>query len=545
LVAFRRATALLSIMRVFPSWALQDGRSLDQVEVALGPTRNYGCHVEICPNIAHGLPHMAIAAENEVDANSPQLSWIFKSASAAVLMLSAIVLFAWAIQGMVPHFPLQRIRSIKFDTAALFGLAGVALFVCRRPHPNWRRLVIRLCGMCILLTATISFAEIVAAGNLQGSRWLVFGKLPGASAERMELATAVSFALLGAALILIVSKSTVALRTAQCLLLVPLLLSLVMLIGYFYGSSLVYSSFGHASTTIYTATAFILSSLAILFSRNDLELVAPFRSERLGGLVAKASLPGLIAVPILFGWLLVKAVETEYISFASGTAIYVVVVVALLGRIVWYTSRTLNELDQQRAEARKREDELRTTSTLDPLTKVLNRRGLLDRFQIEWNRSQRAGEALTCVVLDIDYFKFINDNLGHNAGDAVIRAVADSLVQGFRSFDIVARYGGDEFCVILVNAGEECGFQTAERVRQTLSAQPLSIAGHKLHVSLSVGVAECIEADDTFDRLIERADHALLAAKRNGRRQTVAYSQLGEAGPNSSSCPKQTASPVN
>jgi len=350
-----------------------------------------------------------------------------------------------------------------------------------------------------------------------------------ASAEQMELATAISFAMLGAALILIVSKSKVALRTAQCLLLVPFLLSLLVLIGFFYGSPLVHTSFG--STTIYTAAAFILSSLAILFSRNDLELVAPFRSERLGGLVAKASLPGLITVPILFGWLLVKAAEMEYIGFASGTAIYVLVIVVLFGRIVWYTSRTLDEVDQQRAEARKWEDEFREISKIDPLTKILNRRGFWDRFEAEWNRSIRSGEPLACVVLDIDHFKGINDNYGHKAGDSVVRSIADALVQNFRSFDVVGRYGGDEFCIVVVNASEQIAVKVAERARCAIAEHCFVGGEQKIRISISVGVAEGFGLGDDFEHLIERADHALLTAKRNGRNQTVAFSSLCQDDP--------------
>ena len=203
-----------------------------------------------------------------------------------------------------------------------------------------------------------------------------------------------------------------------------MLISLFVVIGYFYGSSMVYLNFGQTGTTLYGAAAFVLCSIAVLFSRDDLELVAPFRTQRMGGLMAKVSFPGLILIPILFGWLLVKGEELGYVGTSSGAAIYVVVIVTLFARIEWYSSKLLNEVDRQCSEAQRRENQFRETSNLDPLTGVLNRRGLWDRIEAEWNRALRCGESLSFMLLDVDYFKKVNDSYGHKIGDSVVKSVA-------------------------------------------------------------------------------------------------------------------------
>jgi diguanylate cyclase (GGDEF)-like protein len=333
---------------------------------------------------------------------------------------------------------------------------------------------------------------------------------------------------LGGALLLVTFNSRVAHRIAQCLLLVPMLISLFVVIGYFYGSTLVYLNFGQASTTLYGAAAFVLCSFAVLFSRSDLELVAPFRTERMGGLLAKVSFPGLILIPILFGWLLVKGEELGYFGTSSGAAMYVVVIVALFARIEWYSSKLLNEVDRQRSEAKQREHEFRLTSNLDPLTNVLNRRGLWDRIEAEWNRAMRCGEPLAFMLLDVDYFKQINDSYGHKIGDSVIKSVADVLIKACRSFDIVARYGGDEFSIVAVNADEATAIKIAQRIRRSLADSAIQIGGKSIRVTTSVGISQCLGENDTVESLIDRADHALLAAKRSGRDRTLCHSKLSD-----------------
>jgi diguanylate cyclase (GGDEF)-like protein len=469
-----------------------------------------------------------MTARTDSEAISLSTPWIARLAPPAALLLGAAVLVAWAIHALEPQIVLPKLRSMKCNTAVLFTLVGLALFFCQRPYAAWSRYVIRACSVVVLIAASLTILEFVTGSDLGIDELLQLDDTSRHLPGRMALATAISFVGLAGSTLLVTFKSRAAHRIAQSLLLVPMLISLFVVIGYFYGSSVVYLNFGQTSTTLYGATAFVLCSIAVLFSRNDLELVAPFRTERMGGLMAKVSFPGLILIPILFGWLLVKGEELGYFGTASGAAIYVVVIVALFARIEWYSSKLLNEVDRQRSEAQRRENEFRETSNLDPLTNVLNRRGLWDRIEAEWNRGLRCGEPLAFMLLDVDYFKKINDSFGHKIGDSVVKSVADVLVKTCRSFDIVARYGGDEFSIVVVNADEATALKIAQRIRRSLAESSIHIGGKSIRVTTSIGISQCLGENDSIESLIDRADHALLAAKRSGRNQSICYSKLSE-----------------
>ncbi len=188
-------------------------------------------------------------------------------------------------------------------------------------------------------------------------------------------------------------------------------------------------------------------------------------------------------------------------------------------------ARSLNEVDQQRENARQRERDMRLLSDLDPLTGVLNRRSLHDRLDREWNRAQRSGQPLSCIMLDIDHFKLINDTYGHVIGDTVLKRVATVLTQQCRPADILARYGGEEFCVIAPEASELGAVQLADRLRKALAESPVEVTAGVVIVTASFGVAQCQGERDQFDSLIDRADQALILAKREGRNRVVSASR--------------------
>ena len=167
---------------------------------------------------------------------------------------------------------------------------------------------------------------------------------------------------------------------------------------------------------------------------------------------------------------------------------------------------------------------LRRTSLIDTLTGVNNRRFFEQRLSEEIDRAQRSGEPLTCLFLDIDHFKRINDTYGHQTGDLVLAEVAQQIRTQLRSNDVLARYGGEEFVALLSGADLERGIEVAERIRQRI--ENLEIVDHNqktVTVTLSIGVAEYdpelvspVGKEDLV-RLLELADQALYVAKREGR----------------------------
>lgn len=156
----------------------------------------------------------------------------------------------------------------------------------------------------------------------------------------------------------------------------------------------------------------------------------------------------------------------------------------------------------------------RAEAGTDPVTDCMNHRAMRRRLDEEIARATRTGGQLSCILIDLDDFKMVNDRHGHSAGDTVLRGVAHALMGEFRAFDRVARYGGDEFVVILAAADLERAGIAAERARERLLGVPSfeAVPG----VSASIGVAQWREPMST-DELLDACDAALLHGKRNGK----------------------------
>ena len=156
---------------------------------------------------------------------------------------------------------------------------------------------------------------------------------------------------------------------------------------------------------------------------------------------------------------------------------------------------------------------------LDPLTGAYNRRYFEQRLAEECRRSARTGQPLSCLFLDLDHFKRINDTRGHAAGDAVLRAAAATIRGQLRDSDVLARYGGEEFVVLLVDTGTALAGEIAERIRRAVAASPVSLdRDPPVAVTLSAGVATAAgDAARDAEGLLRRADAALYRAKAAGR----------------------------
>jgi diguanylate cyclase (GGDEF)-like protein len=165
----------------------------------------------------------------------------------------------------------------------------------------------------------------------------------------------------------------------------------------------------------------------------------------------------------------------------------------------------------------------RAEAGTDAVTGCMNHRAMRRRLDEEIGRAMRTGGPLSCMLIDLDDFKLVNDQHGHHAGDAMLRAVVGALVGEFRAFDRVARYGGDEFVVILPNAGLESGAAAAGRALERLQRMP-SVEGGPQGISASIGVAQWQSPMGT-DELLEACDEALLRSKRQGKGRVTQASE--------------------
>nr|WP_233170578.1 GGDEF domain-containing protein [Aquitalea sp. ASV15] len=159
---------------------------------------------------------------------------------------------------------------------------------------------------------------------------------------------------------------------------------------------------------------------------------------------------------------------------------------------------------------------------LDGLTGLLNRRSGDEVLQQEWLRSQRSGQQAVLIMLDIDHFKQVNDEYGHDVGDRVIERVATLLLEHTRAIDTAIRYGGEEFLLVLPHTTQEGGVQLAERLRQQMAARTLHCNDVEVSVTLSLGVAATTMVMQDKAAWVKQADMALYQAKRAGRNRVVA-----------------------
>jgi diguanylate cyclase (GGDEF)-like protein len=165
--------------------------------------------------------------------------------------------------------------------------------------------------------------------------------------------------------------------------------------------------------------------------------------------------------------------------------------------------------------------ELRQIATRDSLTGLHTRRSLETKAKREISRSRRYQRQLSCAILDIDHFKSINDRFGHPAGDAVLRAVAETCISAMRDADLVARLGGEEFVIMMPETSGEDALVVADRLRRLIEGSPVNYGGRLITTTSSFGVTELQATDPGIAAVLKRADEALYEAKGAGRNRSL------------------------
>lgn len=160
---------------------------------------------------------------------------------------------------------------------------------------------------------------------------------------------------------------------------------------------------------------------------------------------------------------------------------------------------------------------------VDSLTDVFSRRYWMERFSQEIERSKKYKFNFSFLMVDIDHFKSFNDKYGHLVGDAVLKEVAKRIKQNLRQIDLIGRYGGEEFCVILIETDKAGAQFAAERIRQAVEAQGIRVYDEDLKITVSIGISVFPEDSADKDALIDKADSAMYRAKQNGRNRVYTH----------------------
>jgi len=261
----------------------------------------------------------------------------------------------------------------------------------------------------------------------------------------------------------------------------------------------------------------LMLTLKLLLSRQDGHINP---GARLAGIVS-ALIIAIYAIRAGGNLLRIDG-DTSYIRFNAFQAALVLVLMFL--SMAWNFGFLLMAIDRLR-------NEVADLALLDDLTGVGNRRHLLQRLTEECAKSERSGEPFALLVIDLDGFKAVNDTHGHAAGDACLQHFTLMAQTRLRPGDMLARTGGDEFCVVLPASTLREGAMVARRVLEVCREDAAACVGADIPIALSIGVAQWTREIGPFpDRLMAAADHALYAAKKDGKNRHAVYNPAPPSG---------------
>ncbi|MEP7155603.1 MAG: GGDEF domain-containing protein [Betaproteobacteria bacterium] len=252
-------------------------------------------------------------------------------------------------------------------------------------------------------------------------------------------------------------------------------------------------------------------ALGLLMHRQDGSHNGPARLLVIGGFLVGAFAMFARAIAVLVDSSLARELTTP--GYLQGVAFLITDAVILA------TSVGFLLMHMERAE-----ESARQLAVTDPLTGTFNRRTFLELGAKEIARTRRSKGSLALLMLDLDHFKKVNDQFGHQAGDEALKRVVDVLQGCLRREDLLVRYGGEEFCVLLPDVALDHAALLAERARAAVEAGGFQFQSKRIPVTISVGVALLArDSAEDIERLVGRADEALYSAKASGRNRVVVY----------------------
>ena len=178
---------------------------------------------------------------------------------------------------------------------------------------------------------------------------------------------------------------------------------------------------------------------------------------------------------------------------------------------------------QARKEIETLYQEVERLSRIDPLTELSNRRSFSADALRFFQLAIRHQNKLSCAMLDIDFFKRVNDTYGHDFGDKVLIAVAKACKKQIRKTDLLARFGGEEFCFLFPETDLNGAALMAERIRHAISKLEFDSEKNRFSVTVSIGVSELLDSNDNMENMLKRSDDSLYKAKENGRNRVVTW----------------------
>lgn len=455
-------------------------------------------------------------------------AWAIAVSGTFCMAMGVAVLMGWALdisllKRMVPGY-----SAMKPNAAVGFVLLSLVLFFHLENRPV--RHAVAICSAILLLALSFAtLAEYAYDCNL-GIDELLFRDAEAESQffppGRMSPVAVIAFILMTLAMLFPRPSSLAARWGVLICVAVPPLIVARALVAFLLGAPAFYELNQSTVIALNSTITLAVASVGLLLSRTDSSLVAVLCGGGMGSRIARGQLLWVLGVPIGISLLCCFGRAIGLFGSQTGLTFFVVLTGAFWMVSVVGWSRLVDQVDCQHQAAEESAKVFRQASERDALTGLLNRRGFLERCEQELARPQRTERRLACLVLDIDFFKKINDLHGHRVGDTVLCRFAVLLKSVCRAADIIGRIGGEEFCVVFPDLGELSASIVAERLRTVIAAEPFLAEGLRIDVTTSGGVAEWRSGDSGIQRLIDCADSALLVAKQTGRNKIVVASSI-------------------
>lgn len=217
--------------------------------------------------------------------------------------------------------------------------------------------------------------------------------------------------------------------------------------------------------------------------------------------------------------------ENRLLTTASMTAGIAILFALFIAYAIYYSTINRSREEKERLEelVKDRTREIELLSKIDALTGLWNRGYLEEMMKMEFKRARRYNHDISILVIDLDFFKKINDTYGHLGGDEVLRSVSRRITECLRETDFVGRYGGEEIVVILAETGTELAIEIAENIRSAIAANPVHFIEETINVTASIGIAAMRSAHEKCSEIFSEADEALYSSKKDGRNQVTLY----------------------
>jgi CcmD family protein len=416
-------------------------------------------------------------------------------------LIAGGVLCGWLLPGVASHLPRGWVL-MKANTALAFLLGTAGAILTQTPQERRRVIEGRTCAVVVMIIAGAALFAY-STGHPIGLESILVpdsgAKMPG----RMSVQTGVYLELIGLILILegTSRKPWIHLIDALTMTLVFLILSIAA--GYMFDAA---NLFGQTTTTLVapqTLACMVLLAIALIGRRTHDGFFSVLVGQAIGSQTARVTLPFALMLPFLVVSGSAYSTRAHWLSAPYASALASSVCSVLIFGFVVLMARRINELER----------ELRDTSLTDELTKIHNRRAFYLLGEHALLEARRNGMSLTVLFFDLNGLKQVNDSLGHEVGSGLLVQAAGLLRTNFRSNDVVARVGGDEFAVVTHSTKDELISALNRLDKSTATVNKRE--GNTFHISYSMGEAAIDpESNESFAALVQRADALMYARKR-------------------------------